>query len=239
MIRDDQPDAREGQAGRTGVAERLVVPLKPVQPMKAASAAVLIEPMNPSAIAGAGLVIGAFFLLLGVTGIVGRIARRVAPSSASSARPVRRTQRRLHGHHQPVLRGTGGEELGRRGHSKDHRPDLHQMIAWVCLNRPVWFAHDSALEGGGFEPSVPCRRADNKSGGKTVHLGVQFALDSPLERAGFEPSVPGERTWFTQPWCLRPFSRWVPLCGCCAGRYWAMRSGARYADRAMTGPAFY
>src|SRR5271167_967460 len=28
-IRDDQPDAREGQAGRAGVAERLVVPLKP------------------------------------------------------------------------------------------------------------------------------------------------------------------------------------------------------------------
>src|SRR6185312_7811390 len=26
---DDQPDAREGQVGRTGVAERLVVPLKP------------------------------------------------------------------------------------------------------------------------------------------------------------------------------------------------------------------
>ena len=29
MIRDDQPDAREGQAGRTGVAERFVVPQKP------------------------------------------------------------------------------------------------------------------------------------------------------------------------------------------------------------------
>src|ERR1700739_5013189 len=29
VIRDDQPDAREGQAGRTGVAERLVVPPKP------------------------------------------------------------------------------------------------------------------------------------------------------------------------------------------------------------------
>ena len=28
MIRDDQPDAREGQAGRAGVAERLAVPLK-------------------------------------------------------------------------------------------------------------------------------------------------------------------------------------------------------------------
>jgi sulfate permease, SulP family len=46
-----------------------------VQPMKAASAAVLIEPMNPAAIAGAGLVIGAFFLILGLTGIVSRIAR--------------------------------------------------------------------------------------------------------------------------------------------------------------------
>jgi hypothetical protein len=29
VIRDDQPDAREGRAGRTGVAERFVVPLKP------------------------------------------------------------------------------------------------------------------------------------------------------------------------------------------------------------------
>ena len=28
-VRDDQPDAREGQAGRAGVAERLAVPLKP------------------------------------------------------------------------------------------------------------------------------------------------------------------------------------------------------------------
>src|SRR5271155_5796290 len=29
VIREDQPDAREGQAGRAGVAERPVVPLKP------------------------------------------------------------------------------------------------------------------------------------------------------------------------------------------------------------------
>src|SRR5258708_15578038 len=29
VIRDEQPDAREGQAGRSGVAETLVVPLKP------------------------------------------------------------------------------------------------------------------------------------------------------------------------------------------------------------------
>ena len=29
MVRDDQPDAREGQAGRRGVTERFVVPVKP------------------------------------------------------------------------------------------------------------------------------------------------------------------------------------------------------------------
>jgi hypothetical protein len=29
VARDGQPDAREGQAGRHGVAERLVVPMKP------------------------------------------------------------------------------------------------------------------------------------------------------------------------------------------------------------------
>jgi predicted benzoate:H+ symporter BenE len=54
-----------------------------VQPMKAASAAVLIEPMNPAAIAGAGLVIGALFLLLGVTGIVSRIARALPMTIAA------------------------------------------------------------------------------------------------------------------------------------------------------------
>jgi len=54
-----------------------------VQPMKAASAAVLIEPMSPGAIAGAGLVIGAFFLLIGMTGIVGRIARAMPPTIAA------------------------------------------------------------------------------------------------------------------------------------------------------------
>jgi SulP family sulfate permease len=54
-----------------------------VQPMKAASAAVLIEPMAPGAIAGAGLVIGAFFLLIGVTGIVSRIARALPPTIAA------------------------------------------------------------------------------------------------------------------------------------------------------------
>ena len=54
-----------------------------VQPMKAASAAVLIEPMDPAAIAGAGLVLGAFFLILGVTGVVSRLARALPGSIAA------------------------------------------------------------------------------------------------------------------------------------------------------------
>src|ERR1700730_8782216 len=54
-----------------------------VQPMKAASAAVLIEPMDPAAIAGAGLVIGAFFLVLGLTGVVSRLARALPVSIAA------------------------------------------------------------------------------------------------------------------------------------------------------------
>src|ERR1700758_3254629 len=31
--------------------------------------------------------------------------------------------------------GKGGEELGRRGHSKDHRPDLHQMIVGLVMDQ--------------------------------------------------------------------------------------------------------
>lgn len=54
-----------------------------VQPMKAASAAVLIEPMDPAAIAGAGLVIGAVFLILGMTGVVSRLARALPGSIAA------------------------------------------------------------------------------------------------------------------------------------------------------------
>jgi predicted benzoate:H+ symporter BenE len=54
-----------------------------VQPMKAASAAVLVEPMDPAAIAGAGLVIGAVFLILGMTGLVSRLARALPGSIAA------------------------------------------------------------------------------------------------------------------------------------------------------------
>lgn len=54
-----------------------------VQPMKAASAAVLIQPMDPGSVAGAGLVIGAFFLLLGASGVIGRVARVLPPTVAA------------------------------------------------------------------------------------------------------------------------------------------------------------
>jgi hypothetical protein len=54
-----------------------------VQPMKAASAAALIEPMEPGAIAGAGIVIGAFFLLIGATGLVSRIAH-ILPATVAA-----------------------------------------------------------------------------------------------------------------------------------------------------------
>ena len=36
--------------------------------------------------------------------------------------------------------GKGGETLGRRGHSKDHRPDLNQMVVGAILDdtgRPI------------------------------------------------------------------------------------------------------
>jgi len=54
-----------------------------VQPMKAASAAVLIQPLDPGAVAGAGLVIGAFFVLLSATGFVSRLARLLPPAVAA------------------------------------------------------------------------------------------------------------------------------------------------------------
>lgn len=54
-----------------------------VQPMKAASASVLVEPMSAGAIAGAGIVVGVFFLVLGATGLITRIARAMPPAIAS------------------------------------------------------------------------------------------------------------------------------------------------------------
>jgi predicted benzoate:H+ symporter BenE len=54
-----------------------------VQPMKAASAAVLIQQTAPGEVAGAGLVIGAFFLIAGLSGLVTRLAR-VIPAAVTA-----------------------------------------------------------------------------------------------------------------------------------------------------------
>lgn len=54
-----------------------------IQPMKAASAVAIVEPMSPGAIAGAGLAIGLFFLIAGATGLISRLARIVPASVAA------------------------------------------------------------------------------------------------------------------------------------------------------------
>ncbi|MCA9877374.1 MAG: putative sulfate/molybdate transporter, partial [Thermomicrobiales bacterium] len=54
-----------------------------VQPMKAASAVLLIVPMTPLQVAGAGVVIGAVFFLLGVTGLVTRLAAAIPATVAA------------------------------------------------------------------------------------------------------------------------------------------------------------
>src|SRR5215211_712755 len=54
-----------------------------VQPMKAGSAVMLIVPMTPPQVAGAGLTIGAFFLLAGVTGLISRLAAAIPPAVAA------------------------------------------------------------------------------------------------------------------------------------------------------------
>ena len=60
--------------------------------------------------------------------------RTCAPSSAFDDLKIAATD------DQSVFLGAGGQTLGRRGYSKDHRPDLRQMILAVLLDgdgRPV------------------------------------------------------------------------------------------------------
>jgi predicted benzoate:H+ symporter BenE len=54
-----------------------------VQPMKAASAVLLIVPMTPPQVAGAGLVLGALFFLAGISGLITRLARLLPPEVAA------------------------------------------------------------------------------------------------------------------------------------------------------------
>ncbi|MEZ4562887.1 MAG: molybdate transporter family protein [Thermomicrobiales bacterium] len=54
-----------------------------VQPMKAASAVLLIVPMTPTQVAGAGIVIGAVFFVIGATGLVSRLAAAIPATVAA------------------------------------------------------------------------------------------------------------------------------------------------------------
>jgi len=64
----------------TGMVYRLPVP---VQPMKAASAAILTQNLTAGQVAGAGMVIGLLLLILASTGIIDYVAR-VTPRSVTS-----------------------------------------------------------------------------------------------------------------------------------------------------------
>jgi hypothetical protein len=68
---------------------------------------------------------------------------------------------------------------------------------WPSSAREIRFAHDSPLEGGGFEPSVPLWRMTPGPASaelREIPAGqLRCAPDSPLEGDGFEPSVPRER----------------------------------------------
>lgn len=55
----------------------------PVQPMKAISAMILTGGLRPGEVAAAGVIIGVVLLVLGITGLIGRLAR-VIPQSVSA-----------------------------------------------------------------------------------------------------------------------------------------------------------
>jgi MFS superfamily sulfate permease-like transporter len=55
----------------------------PVQPMKAVSAVILTGGLRPGEVAAAGMMIGVILLVLGITGLIGRLARAI-PQSVSA-----------------------------------------------------------------------------------------------------------------------------------------------------------
>ena len=64
----------------TGLFYRLPLP---VQPMKAVSAVILTGGLRPGEVAAAGMILGAVLLVLGITGLIGRLAR-VIPQSVGA-----------------------------------------------------------------------------------------------------------------------------------------------------------
>lgn len=58
--------------------------------------------------------------------------------------------------------GDGGETLGQRGHSKDHRPDLKQMVVAAVLDddgRPLCCGREPRRAVGATAPAIYCTRA--------------------------------------------------------------------------------
>lgn len=87
--------------------------------------------------------------------------------------------------------GKGGETLGRHGHSKDHRPDLHQMIVGMVLDaegRPLccemWPGNTSDAKS--FLPVVERMRSKFR---------VREICGSPAHRPPYSPPPP--RWWPT------------------------------------------
>jgi hypothetical protein len=91
----------------------------------------------------------------------------------------------------PLTNGSSTKRGLDRDASSDGRATRHRNVDVVFR-----FAHDSPLEEGGFEPSVPLwGMAPGPASAelRKVPAGqLRFAPDSPLEREGFEPSVPRE-----------------------------------------------
>jgi len=52
----------------------------PVQPMKAVSAVILTGGLRPGEVAAAGMILGAVLLVLGISGLIGRLARAIPQS---------------------------------------------------------------------------------------------------------------------------------------------------------------
>ena len=98
------------------------------------------------------------------------------------------------------LTGAGGETLGARGHSKDHRPDLKQMILGVVIDAagPPGLHRDVARQHrrcrrAAADPRPPARplrdRARLRGGRSRPHLGGHDHGPGGA-RAGIHPGRP-------------------------------------------------
>lgn len=91
--------------------------------------------------------------------------------------------------------GQGGDSLGRHGHSKDHRPDLHQMIVGIALDvegRPIccemWPGNTTDVKS--LVPVVERMRAKFRIREICVVADRGFVSEATLEALGkMEPPV--------------------------------------------------